>query len=164
MKEHKIEKKFIYEGLGFPVILHDVPMIRLRDEWALDINMNHFQRAVLLALAYHPFDLTGDHIRYIRSWLRLNYEKFATLFGVTHPAVLKWEKSKGRLVKISVLAQREIRLHVIDKILKNNCVYPYSDYFYFLDRSIAFLLPDFILVSRRGVELSSEEDLFRINS
>ena len=121
MKEHKIDKKFVYEGLGFPVILYNVPMIKLRGKGALDINMNLFQQAVLLALAYYPFDLTGDHIRYIRSWLRLSYEKFAALFGVTHPAVLKWEKAKDRTAKISVSTQREIRLFVLNHILKNDC-------------------------------------------
>lgn len=121
MKDHKIENKFVYDGLGFPVILYDVPMIKIRGEWALDINMNHFQQAVLLALAYHPFGLTGDHVRYIRSWLRLSYEKFAVLCGITHPAVLKWEKAKNRNAKISVSTQREIRLHVLDNILKNDC-------------------------------------------
>ena len=121
MKDHKIEKKFVYDGLGFPVILYDVPMIKIRGKWALDINMNNLQRTVLLSLAYHPFDLTGDHIRYIRSWLRLSYEKFAALFGITHPAVMKWEKAKDRSAKISVSTQREIRLHVLDNILKNDC-------------------------------------------
>lgn len=120
MEDHKIESRFVYEGLGFPVVLHNVPMIKLRGEWALDINMNHFQRAVLLALAYHPFDLTGDHIRYIRSWLRLSYEKFGALFGVTHPAVVKWEKAKERSAKISLSTQREIRLHILNRLLKND--------------------------------------------
>ena len=121
MKDHKIDKRFVYEGLGFPVILFDVPMVNLRGEWALDIDMNRFQRAVLLALAHHPFDLTGDHIRFIRSWLRLSYARFGSLFGVTHAAVVKWEKSSSRSAKIAVTTQREIRLHILDKILKNDC-------------------------------------------
>ena len=53
------EKKILY-GLGFSVILRNVPMIKLRGTWVLDLNLNFLQKVVLLALAHHPVDLTGN--------------------------------------------------------------------------------------------------------
>jgi DNA-binding transcriptional regulator YiaG len=89
-------------------------------EWALDIDMNRFHTVVLLSLALHPFDLTGSQIRFIRLWLEMTQENFSTLFGVTQAAVVKWEKSKNKSAKISIATQREIRIYVVDQILRKD--------------------------------------------
>lgn len=117
MKNQKVEKEIIYEGLGFPVVLHNVPMIELRGIWALDIDLNIMQKVVLLALAHHPSDLTGNQIRFIRNWLRLTQTEFGKLFGVTHPAIVKWEKTGNKSAKISLTTQRDLRLWLLDRLL-----------------------------------------------
>jgi len=38
MKKRKIEKAYIYNGFGFPVVLHNVPMINVRGVWTPDIS------------------------------------------------------------------------------------------------------------------------------
>jgi len=50
MKETKKET-IIFEGLGFPIRLINVPMKKVFDEWAIDINFNVLQLAVLNILA-----------------------------------------------------------------------------------------------------------------
>ncbi len=117
MKKHKVEKEFIYEGLGFPVILRNVPMIELRNVWTLDIDLNLLQRVVLLTLAHHPSDLTGNQIRFIRNWLKLTQSEFGKLFGVTHPAVVKWEKTADKGSKMNLTTQRDLRLLLLDQLL-----------------------------------------------
>lgn len=117
MNKHKIEKQTIYEGLGFPVTLYNVPLIELRGTWTLDIDLNLLQKVVLLALAHHPSDLTGNQIRFIRNWLALTQSEFGKLFGVTHPAVVKWEKTGNKGSKMSLTTQRDLRLWILDKLL-----------------------------------------------
>jgi len=117
MKNQKIEKEFIYEGLGFPIILKNVPMIQLRGTWTPDIDLNVLQKVVLLSLAHHPSDLTGNQIRYIRNWLGLTLKEFGELLGVTHPSVIKWEKMGNKITKINLSLQRDIRLLLLDKLL-----------------------------------------------
>ena len=117
MKKQKVEKEIIYEGLGFPVILRNVPMIELRGVWTLDVNLNILQKVALLALAHHPSDLTGNQIRYIRNWLGLTQTEFGKLFGVTHPAVVKWEKTGNKGSKMSLTTQRDLRLWLLDQLL-----------------------------------------------
>jgi len=117
MKKQKVQKEFIYEGLGFPVILHNVPMREIRGIWTLDINLNVLQKVVLLALAHHPSDLTGNQVRFIRNWLNLTQSEFGKLFAVTHPAVVKWEKAENKGSKINVTTQRDLRLWLLDQLL-----------------------------------------------
>lgn len=117
MKKQKIEKEIVYEGLGFPVILRNVPMIELCGIWTLDIDLNIFQKVVLLALAQHPSDMTGNQIRFIRNWLGFTQTEFGKLFGVTHPAVVKWEKSGNKGSKINLTTQRDLRLWLLDQLL-----------------------------------------------
>ncbi len=117
MKKQKIEKEWIYEGLGFPIVLRNVPMIELRGIWTLDVDLNILQKVVLLALAHHPSDLTGNQIRFIRTWLGLTQSEFGKLFGVTHPAIVKWEKTENRGSKMNLTTQRDLRLLLLDRLL-----------------------------------------------
>lgn len=96
MKESK-KDTFIWEGLGFPILLINVPMKKLFGEWVLDINLERFQKAVLYMLATKTTPLSGGELRFIIDYLRMSTREFAQLFGVTHAAVLKWEKEKSRM-------------------------------------------------------------------
>lgn len=118
MKKRQLQKKFTYESLGFPVMLLNVPMIEVRGEWAPDIDLNVLQKAVLHALATRTTALTGNHVRFIRTWFAMTATDFGRLFGVSHAAVLKWEKTGNRSAKISLTTERDIRLLILYRILK----------------------------------------------
>ncbi|MGA8164695.1 MAG: hypothetical protein WB791_06685 [Waddliaceae bacterium] len=120
MKKQKVEKEVIYEGLGFPIVLRNVPMIELRKVWTLDIDLNILQKVVLLALAHHPSDMTGNQIRFVRNWLELTQTEFGKLFGVTHPAVVKWEKTGNKGSKMNLTTQRDLRLWLLDQLLSKD--------------------------------------------
>lgn len=96
MKETKKEN-ILWEGLGFPIRLINVPMKKVFGEWVLDINLEIFQRAVLDILVRKPSPLTGAEIRFIIDYLEMSTREFAQLFGVSHVAVLKWENEKSRM-------------------------------------------------------------------
>lgn len=117
MAKQEIQKTFTYEGLGFPVILHNAPMVEVRGIWTLDIDLNILQKVVLLSLAHQPTDLSGNQIYFIRTWLGLSQTQFSHLLGVTHPAIVKWEKAKDSPAKISLTTQRDLRLLLLDKLL-----------------------------------------------
>ena len=96
MKEIK-KDTFIWEGLGFPIRLINVPMKKVFGDWVLDINLEHFQKAVLHILARKPTPLSGAELRFIIDYLKMSTREFAQLFGVTHAAVLKWENEKSKM-------------------------------------------------------------------
>ena len=70
MKKTKTDT-FIFEGLGFPVRLVNVPMKRVFGEWAIDINFNTLQLAVLNMLARKPTPLTGGELQFIVDYLAM---------------------------------------------------------------------------------------------
>lgn len=96
MKETKRET-LIYEGLGFPIRLINVPLKKVFGEWTIDINFNTLQIAVLNLLARKTTPLTGGELRFIVDYLEMSTRDFAKLFGVTHAAVLKWENEESRM-------------------------------------------------------------------
>lgn len=109
MKERKTET-FVYEGLGFPITLIKCPMKKVFGEWVLDINLAKLQSDLLKELIYKPVPLTGPELRFIRKFLELSTTAFGKLVGVSHPAVLKWEKEQAH---INPAIEIYVRLYVL---------------------------------------------------
>jgi DNA-binding transcriptional regulator YiaG len=118
MKKETQRESFIYEGLGFPIRLINVPMKKVVGEWAMDINFNVLQKNVLHLLARKPTPLSGDELRFIIGYLEMSTRKFANLFDVTHVAVLKWLKEEAKMNPNTEICLRLYLLdflHVTDK-------------------------------------------------
>lgn len=113
MMKDKKRETFIFEGLGFPIKLINVPMRKVLGEWVIDINMNQLMLVVLGSLVRKPTTLTGDELSFIRSYLDMTTTAFGKAFGVSHVAVLKWESGKNR---ISPSLEVCIRLYVLDHL------------------------------------------------
>src|SRR3989344_6858416 len=105
----KLKQHFLYEGLGFPIHLLNVPMIKTRGEWTPDVNYDHLQKAILNALAEKPISLTGGEIHFIRKYFRKTLEAFGQEFGVSHVAVMDWEKQENKPVKMNPATEKCIR-------------------------------------------------------
>lgn len=118
--KRQIAKRFLYDGLGFPILLVDVPVREIRGVVVPDINYNTLQKSVLEKLTLQPFPLTGNQVRFIRQYLGLTLKAFAEHFGVTHPAVMKWEKAKNKIAKITPSTELYIRLFILEFLKVNN--------------------------------------------
>lgn len=109
-------KLFEYDGLGFPILLVNIPVRNVRGVIVPDINYNELQRQVLLALSRKNLPFTGNEIRFIRQYFEKTLTEFAHQFGVTHPTVLHWEKSKDTFAKITPTTELCIRLYILDSL------------------------------------------------
>jgi len=118
--ETKKVKRFVYEGLGFPIVLTDVPLVKKRELWTPAIDYNKLQKEVLLALAHKPVALTGNEIHFIRVYFEMTLESFGKHFGVTHAAVLTWEKTNNKPGKINPTTELCIRLFILEKLKMSN--------------------------------------------
>lgn len=121
--ETKRAKRFLYEGLGFPIVLINVPLVKKRDVWTPAIDYNKLQKKVLLALAHKPGALTGNEVHYIRAYFELTLENFGKHFGVTHVAVLMWEKVGDKPGKINPTTELCIRLFILERLKMSNQVF-----------------------------------------
>ena len=112
MKETKCET-FIYEGLGFPVLMINVPMKNVLGEWVMNINFAQLQRVAMLALAKKNTPLAGREIRSIRHYLNLSTHQFATELGVSHVAILNWESEER---KMNADTEIHMRLYILNHL------------------------------------------------
>jgi DNA-binding transcriptional regulator YiaG len=88
-------------------------MVHVRGHWTPDVDFNVLSRRVLEALAEKPSRLTGVEVRFIRQSMSMTLEGFARRFGVTHPAVLKWEGRRNEPTAMSWAIEKDIRLEVL---------------------------------------------------
>lgn len=114
--ERKVQDQFVYEGFGFPVVLMHVPMVHVRGEWTPDIDLNDLSKRLLQVLPEKPARLTGAEVQFIRHSLSMTLEEFARRFDVTHPAVIKWERSGNNPTPMKWATEKDIRLEVLKAI------------------------------------------------
>lgn len=107
--ESKKQKTFTAHGFGFPVMLLNVPMIKIRGKWTPNINYNKLTGVVLIMIAKKPVKLTGNEVKFIR-------QQFAKQFGVSHPAVVKWEKSEDEPTNMSWSKEKDLRLFILSQL------------------------------------------------
>ncbi len=120
MAETKTQKSYIDYGLGFPVQIINVPMIKIRGEWTLDIDLNKYQKAVLQILALKPARLTGNEVKFIRHHFEMDLKAFGKRFGdVAHSAVIKWEKAGDDCTNMGWATEKDIRLAIVDELKPN---------------------------------------------
>lgn len=114
--ERKIKAHHIDYGCGFPIVLLNVPMIKIRGEWTPDINYNELEKSALLMLCHKPLKLSGNEIRFIRLYFEMTLQEFAKRFGVQHPTVVKWENYKDASTNMSLGTEKDIRLFIIKEL------------------------------------------------
>jgi hypothetical protein len=117
MSNIKIQKSYIDYGFGFPVKIVNAPLIKIYDEWTLDLNFEKYEKVILLALAMKPACLTGNEIKFIRNHFNMDLKTFGKRFGdVAHSAVIKWEKFRDNITNMNWATEKDIRLAIIEKI------------------------------------------------
>ncbi len=101
------KETFMFNGLGFPIRLIDCPMKKVIGEWVIDINLNALQLSVFKGLIHKSSPLTGKEMRFMRKFMDLTTEDLGKMVGVTHAAVVKWEKEQS---KMSLVQEIYIRM------------------------------------------------------
>ena len=96
-KTERKQETFVYEGLGFPVELINCPMKKILGEWIIDINLVSLQRFVFQGLIHKPQPLTGKELRFMRKFLEMTTTEFGEKLGVSHAAIVKWEKEQAQI-------------------------------------------------------------------
>ncbi len=112
----KIQKEFLDTGFGFPILLFNFPMIKVRSEWSPKINYNLLSVKLLRALSQKQSRLTGNQIKFIRNYFEMTLKDFAKRFCVTHVSVIRWENSKNCSTSISWATEKDIRLYILFRL------------------------------------------------
>jgi len=85
----------LFMELGFPVLLVNPRMVKVRGERLPDVNLRHLGDAAYRLLVAKPGRLTGDEVRFIRKHLRMRQADLAEILNMAnHSVVSQWE-SRG---------------------------------------------------------------------
>ena len=126
----KVMKTFIYEGLGFPIELHDIEMIMINGEYTPKIDVRAVADDAMKSLVLQKTKLTGNQVKFIRTYFSASLREFCKIVNESHMAVKKWENFKGKPTNMDPNIETRIRLYVYDKI----CVKTKSDKIKFYDQ------------------------------
>jgi len=119
----KIVKNYTYTGLGFPVDLHNVEMVLFDGEMHPQIDVRKIADLAIKSLVLQKSRLTGNQIKFIRTYFSMSLREFAKVVNESHMAVKKWEDFKDKSTNMDRNIEIMLRLHIYDRIamrIKNN--------------------------------------------
>ena len=117
----KIVKNYVYDGLGFPVELDEVEMVNIENDWHPRIDVQKITDDVIAKLAVQEVRLTGDQVKFIRSYYSMPLREFGEkVVHESHMAVSKWEKKGAFPTNMNANTEHELRLYIIEKLLSKS--------------------------------------------
>lgn len=112
----KILPVFLYEGLGFPIELEHVEMVNIEGEWHPKIDVRYIANEVIKKLATQEERLTGNQVKFIRSYFSMPLREFGDkVVHESHAAVNKWEKRGNEITNMNENTEQVLRLYIIEK-------------------------------------------------
>ncbi len=112
--------KYMYEGLGFPIELHNVEMILINGEYAPKIDIRSIANKVIIDLVLLNTKLTGNQVKFIRSYFSLSLREFSKIVNESHTAVRKWENFNNKSTNMDPNIEARIRVYIYDKLCIKN--------------------------------------------
>jgi DNA-binding transcriptional regulator YiaG len=116
----KIEKKFIYTSLGFPVELHNVEMIEINGTFHPKIDVRKVSDSVIESLITQRTRLTGNQVKFIRTYFSMSLREFAKVVSESHTAVMKWENFAEKPTNMDINIESMLRLYICDRVMTQN--------------------------------------------
>jgi DNA-binding transcriptional regulator YiaG len=119
MKKKEL-KQFIYDGLGFPIKLKNVTLLLIDKVWCPKIDVRKLSNMVIKELPFQKERLTGNQIKFIRTYFRMSLRDFAKkVVKESHTAVAKWEKLENKSTNMDVNIEAMLRLFVYEQVAIN---------------------------------------------
>lgn len=119
--KRKTTKKFIYKGLGFPIELHHVEMVKVDREWHPKIDIRRVADSAIKELSFQKERLTGDQIKFIRTYFEMSLREFGKkVVHESHMAVSKWEQFKNKPTNMDINIEVMLKLYIYEKTCIKN--------------------------------------------
>lgn len=118
--ETKKVKHYIDHSLGFPVQLSDVTFVKVRGAWAPKLDYPRLTAKVLAVLSRLHRPLTGCEVKFVRLHFNLSQAAFGSIFGISGPAVHKWERRGDRSTEMQWSTEKDLRLFIQSKLTQDS--------------------------------------------
>jgi DNA-binding transcriptional regulator YiaG len=111
----KIVKNYIYEGLGFPITLHNVELVEFDGEFHPKIDARKISDMAIISLVDQKSRLTGNQIKFIRKYFFKSLREFSIIVNESHMAVKKWENFNEKPTNMDINIEILLRLFIYDQ-------------------------------------------------
>ena len=108
--------KILYEGLGFPIELYNVEMLYIDGDWHPKIDIKKVADDAIKALACQKERLTGNQIKFIRTYFSMSLRDFSNIVNESHTAISKWEKKGNKVASMDINIEKMLKLYLIEKV------------------------------------------------
>lgn len=149
MKE-RVEEKYIFTGFGFDVLLQNVIIKSAHGSEYPDINLNEVKLLTAKQLLKSKERLTGKKLKFLRTFLKLSYQKLSELIEVPASTLKSWEDKIHEPAGLTVPQERHFRIHAIEAILDSEKRFLEKDVL----RAEKFETPD----SLKPLDISDSQD------
>ena len=112
----KIMHKYTYNGLGFPIELHNIEMVQIDGDYHPKIDVRKVADSAIKSLVIQTSRLAGNQIKFIRTYLSMSLRQFSEIVHESHMAVKKWEDYKEKPTNMDLNIEIMLRLHIYNYI------------------------------------------------
>jgi DNA-binding transcriptional regulator YiaG len=113
----KLIKNYVYTGLGFPIELHNVEVVQFDGEIHPKIDVRKISDSVIKSLVLQKDRLTGNQIKFIRTYFSMSLREFAKVVNESHMAVKKWEDFEDEPTNMDRNIEIMLRLYIYDHVV-----------------------------------------------
>lgn len=117
--ETTIATGYKYSGLGIELILKQVELYKVGQDWLPKIDVEKLAKKVLGLLPFKSFPFTGNEIAFIRTYLKMSKSQFGKELSVSHTAVAKWEMFGKKTTSMDVGTELFLRMLIAEKLSAN---------------------------------------------
>jgi len=120
MMKKKTVGSHVYYGLGFPIKLRQVEMVKIEGDWHPKIDVRKVADNAIKNLILKKTRLTGNEIKFIRNYFSMSLRDFAAIVvHESHTAVHKWEKRGDKEIKMDPNIEIVLRLFIQSQMSAN---------------------------------------------
>lgn len=113
--KNKVVKNYIYDGLGFPILLPAVEMIYFEGEWHPKIDVYGISEKAMNALITQESRFTGNQVKFVRAYFSMSLRDFAkNVVHESHTAVNKWEQCRDKATNMDGNIEAMLRLYMCE--------------------------------------------------
>ena len=112
-----IKEIYTFTGFGFDVLLHNVEIKEMHGETYPDIDMNEVKLLTSKELLNGRERLSGKKLKFLRTFLKLSYQKLSEIIDVPASTLRAWEDKGSDVTGLSVPQERQLRVFAIDSLL-----------------------------------------------
>jgi DNA-binding transcriptional regulator YiaG len=111
------KETYTFSGFGFDILFHDVEVKEIHGETYPDINMNEIKLLTAKELLTNKNKLTGKKLKFLRTFLKLSYQRLSDIIDVPASTLRMWEEKGSEVTGLTVPQERQFRVHGIESLL-----------------------------------------------